>query len=208
MKIVTIFDSHYNLITAMMAICALIVSGIAIVRSSMDSKKQIVVGKIEEIYELTIALYSSYLTLRSVTFILHDYYNDEKFDQPTRDTIYLNYKSLIVKYQEKNMYGELYDKIFRLNVLANSYLKKPLKTEVLAYSELFEVLIEFVFYQQRIKQQVFYKEGFPTQINMSKFIDSLEAQFIEIINIGSQQITQSELENYRSTTFKKKLGLK
>lgn len=188
-------------------IVAVAVAVMAIKQTSRDNQKQITIGKVEEIYEITNLLYSYYPTLNRLYLILEKYHDEDLYDTNQRKEFYEDYKFMLEQCQKKNMYEELYNKIFRLNVLANSYLQRTLKIEILSYTDLFESLLGFVFHQETFQKKLSYREGYPTHANMHKFIKNLEAEFIKIINIGSEQDI-SDFMNYQENEFKTKLGLK
>ncbi|MDQ1165922.1 hypothetical protein [Flavobacterium sp. SORGH_AS_0622] len=196
-------------LNAFIAFIAIGLSAIAIYISTKDNKKQITVGKIEEAYEITILLHSSYPTLRHLYELLDNYYNPLQNTDPVhRNSYYKLFNEHKVKCEERNMYYSIYKQIFRLNVLAHSYLDKETKIQVLAYTELYESLLSFIFTLNRMSQQANFKEGYPTVKNMSKFVDNLESNFINIINLGSEYVSRREIRNYRMNEFKIKLGLK
>jgi len=105
------------------------------------------------------------------------------------------------------MYEDLYNKIFRLNVLANSYLQRELKMQILSYTDLFESLLAFVFHEETLSKKISYQEGFPPRANLHMFVKNLEAEFIKSINLASQQDI-SDFMNYQENEFKKQIGLK
>ncbi|NWL03676.1 hypothetical protein DM790_22895 [Flavobacterium collinsii] len=194
---------------AFISLFAIVLSGIAIYFSKKDNKKQITVGKIEEAYEITILLYSSYPTLRHLYELLDNYYNPLQNTDPIhRNSYYKMFTEHKEKCEERNMYQSTYKQIFRLNVLANSYLERETKIQVLAYTQLYESLLSFIFTLNRMSQQANFKEGYPTVENMSKFVDSLESNFIKTINLGSDYVTRREIRSYRMNEFKVMLGLK
>jgi len=188
------------------SICALSISVIAIVISSRDNKNQIKVEKIEEIYELTISLYSRYSTLYELYLLF------ERFTTITSSSNQKKFSDEYFKFwaecERVNMYQDTYTKIFRLNVLANAYLNKKLKIEILAYTDLFENLTEAGFHRKLEYHVNTYKTGFPQQINLSKFVDHLESKFIDEINMVGDKFDQNEVKKYRDREFREKLGLR
>lgn len=194
-------------IGTILSIGALVISILAIIKASKDNKKQIIVGKIEEIYEITTLLFSNYSTLILLNSLLDNGENN-KYDSEQQERFYQSYIDELKKVKENISTDELFDKTFRLNVLGNAYLDKKLKLEVLSYAKLFENLLGASLYRQRLYKMMFFKEGFPTQEKMYYFFESLETQFINKINLGEKHISLKELEEYREEEFKRKLGLK
>ena len=188
-------------------IFAVVVAVIAIKRTTRDNQKQILIGKVEEIYEITNSLYSYYPTLYKLYLILEKYNDTKLYDINQRKEFYEDYKFMLEQCQKKNMYEDLYNKIFRLNVLANSYLQRELKMQILSYTDLFESLLAFVFHEETLSKKISYQEGFPPRANLHMFVKNLEAEFIKSINLASQQDI-SDFMNYQENEFKKQIGLK
>ncbi|GAA3776711.1 hypothetical protein [Flavobacterium ginsengiterrae] len=188
------------------SICAIIISIVAIIISSRDNRKQIMIGKIEEIYELTIALYSRYSTLHELYLYLSRYSSERipNYREKYRKE-YFDYRN---ECEKVNMYLDTYSKIFRLNVLANAYLKKDLKIEILAFTHLIEDLTTQAYRNKREYYIDSYKTGFPQQVNVSKLVDDLESKYIDEINMVKDKITQIELKKYVGGKFREKLGLR
>lgn len=187
------------------SLCALIISIAAIIISSRDNRKQIMIGKIEEIYELTIALYSRYSTLHELYLYLSRYSGEQipNYREKYRKE-YFDYRN---ECEKVNIYQDTYSKIFRLNVLANAYLKKDLKIEILAFTHLIEDLTTQAYRSKREYYIDSYKTGFPQQVNVSKLVDDLESKYIDEINMVKDKVTQIELKKYVGGKFSEKLGL-
>lgn len=205
-NILNFINANSNLITALTAILALLISTLAILKASQDSQKQIVVGKVEEIYELIIYLIVEYDRLYELVLILEDC-GDESDDK---------YPDAIKKYKlerekvKKNVdLNELFNKIIRLHVLTNTYLSNELKLEVLSFNYLFECLVSTIKNLNLTSKNKEYPEGFPTNDNLRNLVSDLAVKLVEKINVGGEK--RNELKNinhYRDNVFKQKLKLK
>jgi hypothetical protein len=196
---------YLDIITALAAISALFISISAILRSSKDNKKQIVVGKIEEIYELTIFLFVEYSKLHHLATKLDKIYtsNFQDFDDNLED-----FRILTQDVSKTTNLNEIYDKTLRLTVLANSYLNKEVKLEIIAYARLFQCLLATVHLATLERKNKEFKEGFPTTENLHLFVEELTPKLVSIINLGGDRQQYVIYQNYFETEFKTKLKLK
>jgi hypothetical protein len=204
--VLNFINANSNIITALTAIFALLISTLAIIKASQDNQKQIVVGKVEEIYELIIYLVVEYNSLYKLVLILEDC-GDESDE---------NYPDAIKKYKlerekvKKNVdLNELFNKVIRLHVLTNTYLSEELKLEVISYNYLFECLIYTIQNLNLISKNEEYPEGFPTNDNLRNLVSHLAIKLVEKINLGGEKRNQlKDINHYRDNVFKQKLKLK
>jgi hypothetical protein len=196
---------YLDIITALAAISALFISISAILRSRKDNKKQIVVGKIEEIYELTIFLFVEYSQLHHLAAKLDKIYtsNLQDFEDNLED-----FRILTQDISKTTNLNEIYDKTLRLIVLANSYLNKEVKLEIIAYARLFQCLLATVHLATLDRKNKEFKEGFPTTDNLYLFLEELTPKLISIINLGGDKQQYVKYQHYFETEFKTKLKLK
>lgn len=200
-----VIKDYLDIITALAAIGALLISILAILRSSTDNKKQIVVGKIEEIYELTMFLYVEYDRLQYLATKLDEIYsmNSTELNHNLE-----KYRILIQDEVTSPNLSEIFDKTLRLIVLANSYLSKELKMEIIAYSRLFQCVIATIHLTTLERKNKDFKEGFPTTENLHAFLSDLTPKLVEFINLGGERMQSDTYNNYFEIQFKGKLGLK
>jgi hypothetical protein len=207
MELIKVFNDNSNSIAAFAAVGALIISTIAIIKATRDNQKQILVGKIEEIYELIIFLAVEYEDLY-ILYTLFDNHHNDKYSAIEQREFLDNYTDELERIKTIINIDDLFNKIFRLNVLANSYLEKSLKLDVLAYGQLFESLIIVSTKQRMKRKERLFKEGFPTKDNVYKLVGHLSDLLVRKINLGGEYIGKSEYDNYQDNEFKIKLGLK
>lgn len=179
-EILLLIEKHTNLITALAAIGALVISTVAIIKSSQDNKKQIVVGKVEEIYELVIFLYVEYNQLYKLEIKLEECGNEN--DENYADAIW-EYEIELEKLKKKVDLDDLFNKALRLHVLANSYLTNDLKQEILLFNKLFESIILTLKIQNLSIKNEEYPEGFPTNESTRNFVAQLATKLIAKINM-------------------------
>ncbi len=179
-EILLLIEKHTNIITALAAIGALVISTVAIIKSSQDNKKQIVVGKVEEIYELVIFLYVEYNQLYKLEIKLEECGNEN--DENYADAIW-EYEIELEKLKKKVDLDDLFNKALRLHVLANSYLTSDLKQEILLFNKLFESIILTLKIQNLSIKNEEYPEGFPTNESTRNFVAQLATKLIAKINM-------------------------
>lgn len=205
MGIITFLKDNSELITSLTAIGALLISTLAIIRATQDNRKQIIVGKIEEIYELIIYFIVEYNELNELSKKLENCGSetDKNYDEALK-----KYKIELKKLKEDVDLNDLFNKVIRLNVLANSYLSKELKLEVLSYVRLFECLIVTVQVSTLKRKNKEYIEGFPTTDNLRSLVGNLSNKLVDQINLGGDNSVHRSYITYRDNVFKRKLKLK
>lgn len=206
MEIINFFKQNSETITALTAIGALLISTLAIIRATQDNRKQIVVGKLEEIYELVIFLIVEYDKLYELEIELQNC-GDETDGNYTEAKKKYNLEREKVK-QRVNL-DDLFDKVIRLHVLTNAYLSGELRLEVMAYSRLFECLMRTIRIGNLKEKKINYSEGFPTTANLRNVVGNLAKKLIIKINLGGdKESTYQDELYYRDNVYKRKLKLK
>lgn len=195
------YSNIFNAITAMAAVIAIYVSFRAIRISTKDSRKQILAHKIEEIYELVVALSVTYGQLYEVYIILEKAKND-KFNVETRERFFKNYALLQTNLKEKLNLEDLFNKTMRLNVLANTYLLGNIKYDVIGYSQIFNAIIYIIKYNDIKLRQPEFSEELPEPINLYNLSDEINDKLVSVIGYGTK--TKGYI-NYRNTNFKAKI---
>jgi hypothetical protein len=205
MEMIIFLKENSEVITALTAIGALLISTLAIIRATQDNRKQIIVGKIEEIYELIVYLIVEYKRLYELSILLEECgdENDKNYTEA-----FSNYKIELKKLKEDIDLNDLFNKIIRLNVLSNSYLNKDLKLEVLAVGGLFECLIATLQLKNLTRKRLEYNEGFPTTENIRNLVGHVLTKLTNKISLGADNQGVKVSKNYRETVFKQKLGLR
>ncbi|EJG03400.1 hypothetical protein [Flavobacterium sp. F52] len=203
------FNDYSNVSTffgTIATVGALIVAIIAIFKTAKDSRQQLLVGKIEEIYELIVYLVVDYDKLYKLELKL------QKCGDKTDENYIQNIEKYNLDLEEVNKkvdLNDLFNKVIRLHVLANSYLDKDLNLEVISYCRLFECLIATVKRGNSNRKKTEYPEGFPTTENLRNLVSYLANKLIIRINLGGEKKgNHNEYLYYRDNVFKRKLKLK
>jgi len=186
---------------------ALIVAIIAIFKTAKDSRHQLLVGKFEEMYSLIYILLPEYLLFFQLDKILENHHN-ETLPADQRANFLLTYRSELEGVKAMVNIDDLFSKIARLSVLANAYLDKELKNEVLAYSKLFEMILIVSTQQQMAYKYTNFKNGFPQYENVQNFASVISKKLIVKINLGGENAEKSIFYEYFRNKFQLDLGLK
>jgi hypothetical protein len=199
------FDVYSNFFTAVAsigAIVAIFISIIAIRKASNDNRKQILIAKYEEIYQLIVCLSVEYIYLYDIYIILEKA-NSEVVPMSTR--IHLN----SIKKELEESIGEialedLYQKTIRLNVLANAYLIKDIKYDVISYSQLFASIIHVLKTGDLKAKENEFPEVLPVEEKVLEVTEDITMALVLEINLGTPN---KGYRTYRDTKFKAKLGI-
>lgn len=202
----TIWQIITDSITSIGSIAAIVIAIIAIKFATKTSKHEILVSKVEEIYEITQELLYYYSSLILI-YNQHEEFFKTK-NSLEKSALKLTYNKSKEQFKNDVDIFELYKKTGRLKTLAQAYLTSELKLKVLAYNDLFEKLIAVTLYEQKMLQEMFYSEGFPDKLILSDYSFEIEVDLIKAIQIGKKPLSQKEISDYRSKDFKIKLGLK
>ncbi|MFI0431030.1 hypothetical protein [Mariniflexile sp. HMF6888] len=208
MENLTYWKIIIDLITSLGSISAVIIAILAIRFATKTSNHQILVSKVEEIYEITQHLLYYYPSLIFVYNRLNESHNSEKYNAEERSSKHKKYQKLVEQFKKNVDTEDLYRKTGRLRTLAQAYLSPELKRKVLTYNDLFEKLIIVILQEQKILQEIFYKEGFPEEKLLREFAAELEICLIKIIKLGEKPLSQNDIAEYRSKEFKQKLDIK
>ena len=203
------FDENVNFFTflaSLAAILALIVSIKAIVKTARDSRHQILVGKFEEMYSLLYSLLPEYQLFFQLDTLLQNS-NNPTLTITQRQTILATYKAELAKINSYTNVEEVLSKAGKLAVLANAYLDKELKNEIIGYSKLFEIIIIVTTQNNMTYKQKKKKNGFPTYENVHQFAGQLSRKLIDKINFGGKNEDKKIFIEYFQGKFQKQLGL-
>lgn len=172
-----------------------------------NNRQQILVGKLEEIYELTTELQYYYMALKFLFDSLEEAHN-LKYPATQRSELLEVYRKRREEFKVRNNTDEFYTKTSRLKVLSNAYLNGELKEKFLSYNDLLEKLLVVVLQEQIFLKSMFYKEGFPENLTLHSYLESLQEELISLINLGGKSLKVDDIAKYRESTFKYDIGLK
>ena len=197
-----------EIITAIGSIGAITISVFAIKYAIKNTNKQVTVDKIEEVYELLLLMLYYYNTLKFLFEYLKDAKDIDNLDANQRKLAKEEYLKYLEILKQRVDLDELYKKIARIKVLTDCYVEKNIKKEILTLTDFFEKLMLVVLQEQYFIKEMFYNEGFPDYKKLYDFFESIKPKIINKIGITEFLVSQDEINKYRETEFKKKLGLK
>jgi hypothetical protein len=184
------------------SILAAFISVMAILYARKNTKKQIRVGKIEEIHESLNSLLFTYSILKTVLDCRINS-KDVSLTDEKRKAYTGIYNEILLDFERNIARPEIPDRINRLNVLAKIYLKDHAKIEIIAFTEIVLELTSNVFYTSSIDT----KFKFPTARELEVFTINLENQFIKLIDIGGKEFNAAEQRKQIEEVFRR-LGVK
>jgi hypothetical protein len=170
-----------EVVTAFGTVGAVIVAMIAINNANKNSKQQIIVGKLEELFETIQTLtryYGKFMELSSHAFAFKEQIKVTKLLNTYSD--YYSYRDKLISEDERN---QIIVYLSRIEVLTRCYTKGKLKEQALKYEDLMFSFAEFVFDGGSIHQELKYKEGFPSYEEFYALVETIKAEIISQIEI-------------------------
>lgn len=198
------FDKYSSSIAAFAAIGALLYARKAIRSTTEDNRKQILVGKIEEIFEIVVLLSLEYGHLYDA-YILFEKSQSSEISQDAKNAINQEFKTALLKSNSEADLDEIYKMGIRLNVLANAYLNGEVKFQTMGYSQIFEAIVIILKYRNLKSKEPEFPESLPITDNVFNLGQEISAKLIKAINLSSDN---TRYIDYRQTVFKTKLGMK
>lgn len=182
---------------------AFITSVIAIVISIKNVKKQIRVGKLEEMLEILNIYRHNYNAAVLYTNELKnsETYIDGKFSNQQWTIINRNLDEYLSYIPENTLQSQT----SRLYVLANLYLpNSDLKLKIISINQLYSDVFYTLYYKclSRLKEK--YEGRFPEINFFLQTINEIEKEVAKEMNLGFSTITFKEYESYFEKKFKKK----
>lgn len=192
------------------SISAIVISIITIIMTRKNTKKQIRVGKLEEILEIISFLSSCYqilfILINDMEIIVEKNEKGEKLEGD-----YLNHKNRVEDFFNIIGKDNLSHKISRLGVLANSYLpnksSKNVKLKILVLNNLYNIIFMIIAQNDLHMKNVNYKDGIPRPKRMRLFIKDIEKEIIKEMHLGYDSISDESFMDYRNNQFKIDTGI-
>lgn len=191
----------------LISIIALLVSIQSRKDANKNNRQQILVGKLEEIYEITTELQYYYGALKFLFDNLEESHN-LKYPSLQRTELSEVYRKRVQEFKSRNNTDDLYYKTSRLKVLCNAYLNGELKEKFLSYNDLIEKILVVSLQEQMMLKEMFYKEGFPENLVLHNYLESLQKELIGLIDLSINHLNTTDVAKYREQTFKFNIGLK
>lgn len=188
---------------------ALIIALIAIISLIFQRRsyiRTIRVNKLEELFDLFTRLIEYYNRMFPLVSYLDSYYERSGEIKTVKD-----YYEIRNKYVDKNFISNVRKDLYRMEVLANSYLKKKQRILLLAYGRMILYLSSYVLSMQEISKRIHWGERFPDYEHVNQFEADVQNMLVNEISIYKKiriKKFEKELDDYVNSEFKRKLGIK
>ncbi len=195
-----------SLLISLISIVLSITFSIIVIRQTRKNHRQnIIVEKLEEIFEIIDYFSKIYPELLNLSLFLEPYYNDTE----NNITHYNNYIDERTRKLQLIDIEYLYKMFSRIEILTLSYCSDKLQTEVLSFTKLIFDLSRYVFGMQRIYIEMWWKEGFPDFVKIHEYSDVISNEIITEIGIHKKNVTnyRKEVRDHIEYNFKKDVGL-
>ncbi|AWG25910.1 hypothetical protein [Flavobacterium kingsejongi] len=185
---------------------AIVISIITILMTKHNLKKQLRLGKLEEILEILDYLKGYYRALFDVFTDIPKIIRGIKVDDPFPPDIeqLKKYRDLFIKTVDRDV---LINKILRLKILSNAYLNNSnkiggVKVKIHTVADLYYKMYLFILSPNPIMNDI---SSVPQPGGMQKFIEHLESEIITEMNLGYQTINEENKKKYLKEQFRKDL---
>lgn len=147
-----------DLVAAISSVASAIVAVIAVLYGNRNTRKQIVIPKLEEIYELTHSISRYYGRLKELEIRVKEL-RSRDYDNIKTIAEYEVYRDKTLPFEERQ---QLLNKLSKLEALSRCYASSDLQQELLEYEDLIYTFLEFVTRTGSLKRELKWKNGFPT----------------------------------------------
>lgn len=215
----SLYSDFFTAVASLAGLIALIISIIAITKSSNDGRHQILVGKLEEMFELISSLTQDYPKLYDVYILLE---KSNSATNPIREHLLnsIEFEKELEKVSKSIKIENAEKKVTRLYVLAYSYLgEKPkwyklfipnktineLKFNTLGYIQIYNALLLVLKHKDLMAKTDIFREILPTADSFNELTSEISQGIIKKMNFG---VIGKGYRDYRDTEFKIKIGVK
>lgn len=177
---------------------AIIISIISLVKSNRNTKRQVRIGKLEEIIEYLQVFIVNYDFLYRIHQSQLLFKNAPKNASVESLEHSLNiYKEYVKIFKSEVDMDKLQDKNIRLRVLSNSYLPdKELKRKILSTVALMTNLVNCTIFENfEQAKRTFTK--YPSPIDFVNYVDNIEKEILTEMNLGYKGTNIDQLEKYK-----------
>lgn len=193
----------FELAKILLPVVAIIISIISLTKSNQNTKRQIRIGRIEEIIECLRMYIPDYHVLYIAYQHQHIYKNAPKNLEVNQiDILKNNYLDAIKIFKENNNIEVLREKTSRLIMLADSYLpNKELKKRVISITGLMSTLLQCTIYDNYEQtKKMFIK--YPTPMDFFEYAVDLQNQLIKEMKLGHNSLEFKDLMAYENKFLK------
>lgn len=195
-----------NLIIAFATVTALFISIYALYVTKEYNRKQILILKYEEAFELISILNVDYEILYGI-FQQRELYESQKNHLINGNIQLIIFNQELEKVRNVIDFDDHFNKCIRLRVLADAYFGNQLKIETIAFCNLIENLITYIPNLDYILEETLFQNGFPTADSVESFMMKICSKIVKKIDLGGSLTYEEDYENYLENDFKRELGI-
>lgn len=191
----------------LLPIIAIIISILSMYVARKNIKRQIRIGKLEEILENILYVSNFYIRLRLYVFDLKEIHEKEKNGENV-DIDRKEFKNDVEQFLNAIDKNKVQQIGARTAVLTNAYLPNgELKNKILIFNQLIGLLFFSVFSQDYYNLKIHYPSDIPRRKKMGEFLISIENELIKEMKLGYSSFNKSSLDKYREDVFKKEMEI-
>ncbi|MBC7847746.1 MAG: hypothetical protein H7Y10_14800 [Flavobacterium sp.] len=194
-------------IKIILPVFAIILSIIALYLNKRNIKRQLRIGKLEEILENVLYLSNFYTQLLILSTDLKDI-NEKKLNNENVEINEKQFREEIERFKNVIDKNKIQQVVSRTSVLTNAYLPNgSLKNRILTFNHLLSIMFGSVMSEAYYILEQNYKEGIPRRKKIGEFIIKIENDLIKEMNLGFSSLKNESFKKYREDIFKKEMGL-
>jgi hypothetical protein len=166
-----------SVLSTMATIIAVVVAGLTIYYSNKNSERQIVVQKLEELFEAIDSLRKFYITLKPLSLDVDRLQNQEDEGLKTRNQ-YFEIRNGALSDED---WKQIRSYLPRIKILERCYTSGELQREIQRFEDLMFALADYTYNAGSLHKDIHWKDGFPTYEEFFEIVESLEENLISKI---------------------------
>jgi hypothetical protein len=172
------FDQEINIAVAIGPMLAVVVAMITVYYTNRNNRQQILVGKLEELFEIIQTISRFYPIFKMLFPLVKQLLNPDNEDMRTFD----DYKTSLDEEISESERSQIFSSLSRIEVLARCYTKGELQEKILKFRDLIYSFADFVFNAGGL-QEAHLETGFPSFSEFQGQLDSLKKDIIAQLKI-------------------------
>jgi hypothetical protein len=186
---------------------AILLSVISLYINKRYNRRQLRIGKLEEILESVIYLSNFYDHLRLLALDLKEI-NERKLHNEDVENSEKQFREKIERFKNIIDKNKIQQVASRISVLTNAYLPNgSLKNRILTFNHLLSTMFASVMSEAYHILQINYREGIPKSKLLGEFVIKIENDLIKEMKLGFSSLKNEAFIKYRESSFKKEMEL-
>ena len=171
-------DQEINLAVAAGPMLAVVVAMVTVYYSNRNNRQQIMVGKLEELFEIIQTISRYYAIFKMLFPLVKQLLNPENEDMRTFD----DYKDSLDEEISESERSQLFSSLSRIEVLARCYTKGKMQEKILKFRDLMYAFTDFIVNAGGL-QEAHLETGFPSFGEFQAQLDDLKKDIITQLKI-------------------------